>query len=256
MTELISLRFLRKDSTSYELRFGAYDSIKRVKQKVAEVSGIDVSKVQLMFAGGILSDEDKTLNDLKLTDGLTLHLFEGTAPPEPTITRANNNIPTPVVTGSIIHTNRSLPPLRADVENLVSRFESLSDERRNRVEGSSLISTRSIEREAFDDVINSITQNIHSFKSSLSSSSSTTQDEGSASRGEGEAMRVMYKSLEITKINVLQTARAIRENKEEESKNQQMKLLAKQLRTLSEMSLQMRRALENVTSLGNDIVIE
>ena len=49
MTELISLRFLRKDSTSYELRFGAYDSIKIVKQKVAEVSGIDVSKVQLMF---------------------------------------------------------------------------------------------------------------------------------------------------------------------------------------------------------------
>ena len=96
MTELISLRFLRKDSTSYELRFGAYDSIKIVKQKVAEVSGIDVSKVQLMFAGGILSDEDKTLNDLKLTDGLTLHLFEGTAPPEPTITRANINIPTPV----------------------------------------------------------------------------------------------------------------------------------------------------------------
>ena len=116
----------------------------------------------------------------------------------------------------------------------MSRFESPGDERRNRVEGSSLISTRSIERETFDDVINSITQNIHSFKSSLSSSSSTTQDEGSASRGEGEAMKLLYrgKCLEITKINVLQTACGIRENKEEESKHQQMKLLAKQLRTL------------------------
>ena len=254
MTEMISLKFLRGES-SYTLSVEANATLKTLKEKVSEVSGIDVAKVQLIFSGTLLSDEEKTLNELKLKDGLTLHLFEGNAPRERTVDPIQRPVST-ITTGSIVHTGPRLPPLRPDVENLVSRFEALSDERRNRVEGSSLISTRSIEPEAFDDVINSITQNIHSFKSSLSSSSSTTQDEGSASRGEGEAMKVMYKCLEITKINVLQTARAIRENKEEESKNQRMKLLAKQLRTLSEMSLQMRRALENLTSLGNDLVIE
>ena len=198
-------------------------TLKTLKEKVSEVSGIDVAKVQLIFSGTLLSDEEKTLNELKLKDGLTLHLFEGNAPRERTVDPIQRPVST-ITTGSIVHTGPSLPPLRPDVENLVSRFESLSDERRNRVEGSSLISTRSIEREAFDDVINSITQNIHSFKTSLSSSSST-QDEDSASRGEAEAMRMMYKSLEVTKTNVLQTARAIRENKDEESKNQQMKLL-------------------------------
>ena len=258
MTEMISLKFLRGES-SYTLSIEANATLKTLKEKVSEVSGIDVAKVQLIYSGTLLREEEKTLNELKLKDGLTLHLFEGNAPRERTADPIQRPVST-ITTGSIVHTSPSLPPLRPDVENLVSRFESLSDERRNRVEGSSLISTRSIEREAFDDVINSITQNIHSLKSSLtsssSSSSSTTQDEDSTSRGEADAMRVMYKCLEITKINVLQTARAIRENKEEESKNQQMKLLAKQLRTLSEMSLQMRRALENVTSLGNDLVIE
>ena len=251
---MISLKFLRGES-SYTLSIEANATLKRLKEKVSELSDIDVSKVQLIFSGTLLRDEEKTLNELKLKDGMTLHLFEGNAPRERTVDPIQRPVST-ITTGSIVHTGPSLPPLRPDVENLVFRFEALSDERRNRVEGSSLISTRSIEPEAFDDVINSITQNIHSFKTSLSSSSSTTQDEGSASRGEGEAMRVMYKCLEITKINVLQTARAIRENKEEESKNQQMKLLAKQLRTLSEMSLKMRRALENVTSLGNNLVME
>ena len=212
MTEMISLKFLRGES-SYTLSVEANATLKTLKEKVSEVSGIDVAKVQLIFSGTLLSDEEKTLNELKLKDGLTLHLFEGNAPRERTVDPIQRPVST-ITTGSIVHTGPSLPPLRPDVENLVFRFEALSDERRNRVEGSSLISTRSIEPEAFDDVINSITQNIHSFKSSLSSSSSSTQDEGSASRGEGEAMRVMYKCLEITKINVLQTARAIRENGE------------------------------------------
>ena len=251
---MISLKFLRGES-SYTLSIEANATLKRLKEKVSELSDIDVSKVQLIFSGTLLRDEEKTLNELKLKDGMTLHLFEGNAPRERTVDPIQRPVST-ITTGSIVHTGPRLPPLRPDVENLVSRFETLSEERRNRVEGSSLISTHSIEREAFDDVINSITQNIHSFKSSLSSSSSSTQDEDSASRGEAEAMRMMYKSLEVTKTNVLQTARAIRENKDEESKNQQMKLLAKQLRTLSEMSLKMRRALENVTSLGNDLVIE
>ena len=253
MTEMISLKFLRGES-SYTLSIEANATLKRLKEKVSELSDIDVSKVQLIFSGTLLRDEEKTLNELKLKDGMTLHLFEGNAPRERTVDPIQRPVST-ITTGSIVHTGPSLPPLRPDVENLVSRFETSSEERRNRVEGSSLISTHSIEREAFDDVINSITQNIHSFKTSLSSSSST-QDEDSASRGEAEAMRMMYKSLEVTKTNVLQTARAIRENKDEESKNQQMKLLAKQLRTLSEMSLQMRRALENVTSLGNNLVME
>ena len=116
MTEMISLKFLRGESLRH-LECRSECDLKTLKEKVSEVSGIDVAKVQLIFSGTLLSDEEKTLNELKLKDGLTLHLFEGNAPRERTVDPIQRPVST-ITTGSIVHTGPSLPPLRPDVENL------------------------------------------------------------------------------------------------------------------------------------------
>jgi hypothetical protein len=237
MSTEIGLKILKDQVTSYSIRIDANETMGRLKEKVSEVSGIDVSKVQLIFAGSLLSDEKKKLSETGLRDGFTVHLLEGNAPPGPSPDMNNFDASPIVVSGSMVHVDRLPPPLPSRVRDLVDRYESLSNQRQNQVEGSSLNSTHSIDQEAFDNILNTIKEN----SSKALEFYNTKEEEEEEYNRQVKSIRMMFQCLEKTKYDVLRTARTIRNT---EKVTVDLKTLTRQLRALSKMSLKMRVALE------------
>lgn len=77
---------------THDLTVNSESTVLALKQEVMRVSGVEAARQRLLFCGRVLADDARTLNEVGVRDGHTLHMVERPAdlPPQP-----QNDVPPP-----------------------------------------------------------------------------------------------------------------------------------------------------------------
>ena len=89
---LLSIKVKTMAPATHDLTVNSESTVLALKQEVMRVSGVEAARQRLLFCGRVLADDARTLNEVGVRDGHTLHMVERPAdlPPQP-----QNDVPPP-----------------------------------------------------------------------------------------------------------------------------------------------------------------
>lgn len=89
---LLSIKVKTMAPATHDLTVNSESTVLALKQEVMRVSGVEAARQRLLFCGRVLADDARTLNEVGVRVGHTLHMVERPAdlPPQP-----QNDVPPP-----------------------------------------------------------------------------------------------------------------------------------------------------------------